>query len=135
MLIELVDILVGQLAAVLNQKNKKSDIPAYWKLVWVLPVFKKGSNNKAVNYQLISLTPIMCKLMGTFVKESIMEHLVSENLLSNRQFRFMLGRSTVTQLLQYLDNVSIRYQLIVLLMSYTYTSKKLFTPFLTLQIT
>ena len=41
--------------------------------------------------------------METFVKDIIMEHMVSENLLSTKQFGFIPGRSTITQLLQYLD--------------------------------
>ena len=32
-----------------------------------------------------------------------MEHLENENLLSEKQFGFIKGRSTVTQLLRYLD--------------------------------
>ena len=103
MLIELVDILAGPLSLLLNKTIEEGDIPADWKLAWVSPVFKKGSKNKAENYRPISLTSIVCKLMETFVKDAIMEHLVIENLLSAKQFGFIPGRSTVTQLLQYLD--------------------------------
>ena len=103
MLIELVDILAGPLSLLLNKTIEEGDIPADWKLAWVSPVYKKGSKNKAENYRPISLTSIVCKLMETFVKNAIMEHLVIENLLSKKQFGFIPGRSTVTQLLQYLD--------------------------------
>ena len=72
-------------------------------MVYVLPIFKKGSRNKADNYRPISLTSIMCKLMESFVKDSIMTHMRVENLLSSKQYRFINGRSTMTQLLSYLD--------------------------------
>ena len=41
--------------------------------------------------------------METFVKNAIMSHMISNNLLSTKQFGFIGGRSTVTQLLNYLD--------------------------------
>ena len=47
----------------------------------------------------VSLTCILCKKT-----DRIMEHLVSNNLFTNRQFGFLKGRSTVTQLLQILDD-------------------------------
>ena len=71
-------------------------------MVYVLPIFKKGSRNKADNYRPISLTSIMCKLMESFVKDSIMTHMRAENLLSSKQYRFINGRSTMTQLLSIL---------------------------------
>ena len=41
--------------------------------------------------------------METFVRIIILKHLHDNNLLSNRQFGFINGRSTTTQLLYYLD--------------------------------
>ena len=41
--------------------------------------------------------------MESVIKESIMKHLENEHLLSEKQFGFMRGRSTTTQLLNYLD--------------------------------
>ena len=46
---------------------------------------------------------MVCKLLEMFVKKAFMEHLVSNSLLSSKQFGFTGGRSTVTQLLNYLD--------------------------------
>ena len=41
--------------------------------------------------------------METFVKCELMTHLINENLLSTKQHGFISGRSTTTQLLNYLD--------------------------------
>ena len=41
--------------------------------------------------------------MEPFAKGSIMTHMRVENLLSSKQYRFINGRSTATQLLSYLD--------------------------------
>ena len=67
------------------------------------PIFKKGARNLAVNYRQISLTCILCKVLETIVRKRIMEHLLSQGLLSKKQHGFLFGRSTVTQLLKYID--------------------------------
>ena len=41
--------------------------------------------------------------MEKMVKDAVMSHLIDNNLLSNKQFGFVSGRSTVTQLLNYCD--------------------------------
>ena len=41
---------------------------------------------------------------GIFIRDHIINHLKTSNLLSKRQFGFLWGRSTVLQLLKVLDN-------------------------------
>ena len=74
-----------------------------WKMSNVSPIFKKRARNKAENYRPISLMSIVCKLAEFFVKDSIMTHMRAENLLSSKQYDFINGRSTTTQLSSYLD--------------------------------
>ena len=40
--------------------------------------------------------------MESFIKQRVVAHLTSNNLLSSKQFGFISGRSTITQLLRYL---------------------------------
>jgi hypothetical protein len=80
------------------------DLSNDWKKAYVSPIYKKGARNIAENYRPISLTSVVvCKLMEKFVKEAVLQHLVGNNLLSTKQFGFVSGSSTVTQLLRYLD--------------------------------
>ena len=44
----------------------------------ISPICKSGARNKAENYRSISLTSIVCKLMESFVKESVMIHMGTE---------------------------------------------------------
>ena len=67
------------------------------------PIFKKVDRNKAGNCRPIGLTSIVCKLIESFVKDSIMTHMRTENILSSKQHGFINGRSTTTQLLPDLD--------------------------------
>ena len=103
MLKELVDIMAGPIALLLNRTIHEGVIPIDWKKANVSPIFKKGSRSRASNYRPISLTSIVCKLMETFVKRRLLDHLVKENLLSAKQHGFISGRSTTTQLLSFLD--------------------------------
>ena len=103
LLSELADIISEPITLLLNSSIKSGRIPNGWKSANVVPVFKKGSKSNPGNYRPISLTCILCRIMESFIKDTIMEHLVSNKLLSPRQHGFINGRSTVTQLLSFLD--------------------------------
>ena len=103
LLIELVDIISEPIVVLLNKSIETGIIPLDWKKAFVSPIYKKGARNRAENYRPISLTSIVCKLMETFIKDTVMIHLKSKNLLSRKQYGFISGRSTTTQLLSYLD--------------------------------
>ena len=103
MLKELVDFVALPISILLNRTMEDGTIPGDWKRAFVSAIYKKGSKSIEENYRPISLTSMVCKLMETLIKKEIMDHLVDHNLLSSRQFGFISGRSTVTQLLNYLD--------------------------------
>ena len=70
---------------------------------FVSPIFKKGARNLAFNYRPISLTSILYNLIEKIVRRTIMDHLSTKKLLSEKQHGFINGHSTTTQLLKYLD--------------------------------
>lgn len=78
----------------------KGKLPLDWKHAHVSPIYKNGDKNKTASYRLISLTSIVCKLMESIIKESIMEHMIKEKLY---EYGFINGRSTTTQLLRFLE--------------------------------
>ena len=51
------------------------------------------------NYRPISLTSTVCKVLKSVIRESIIEYMTSNNLISNTQHGFLPKRSCVTQLL------------------------------------
>ena len=79
-----------------------------WREANVTAMFKnKGNCWQAGNYIPVSLTSVMCKVMESFVqhdgKYSMMQHLEQNDLLSNQQYGFISGRSTMLQLLNVMD--------------------------------
>ena len=74
-------------------------IPDDWRREDVTPIYKKGDRSRPENYRPISLTSISCKLLEHIVCSSVMTHLETNNILSNRQHGFRKSRSCETQLI------------------------------------
>ena len=103
LLVELADIIALPVTILFNA-TLKDELPKDWKMAFVTGIFKKkGSRHLPENYRPISLTSILCKTMEKFIRDSVVDHLLENGLLSKKQFGFIRGRSTLTQLLFYLD--------------------------------
>ena len=102
MLKELAAELAALMAKLFNQSLFLGEVPEEWKMANVSPIFK-GNRKVAANYRPVSLTSISCKIMEAAVRETILTHLKRNSLLSTRQFSFLEGRSTILQLLTFLD--------------------------------
>ena len=57
-------------------------IPNLWHQSIVVPIFKKGDKNNPSCYRPVSLTCTVCKVMEKIISDTIMKHLISNNLLS-----------------------------------------------------
>ena len=51
-------------------------VPFDWKEANIIPLFKKGSRNKSVNYRPVSLTSVICKLLETIIRDHMMDFLI-----------------------------------------------------------
>ena len=100
---ELADPLAQPLTRLFNASQTSGVLPRDWKTAQVSPIFKKGATNLPANYRPVSLTCILCKVMESVVRKTIIDFCTKHNLLTNRQFGFMGGRSTTLQLLNFLD--------------------------------
>jgi hypothetical protein len=90
---------------IFERSLKEGEIPALWKMANVVPLFKKkGRKNDPKNYRPISLTSNVCKAMEKIIKRQMLEFLSATNELSEYQCGFMERRSTVSQLLQCLND-------------------------------
>ena len=73
-------------------------LPEDWKRANVIPIFKKGEISDPGNYRPISLTSAVCKVLESIIRESIIEHMTCNNLISNAQHGFSPKRLCVSQL-------------------------------------
>jgi hypothetical protein len=75
-------------------------VPTDWKRANICPIYKKGSKREAGNYRPVSLTSVVCKLMETLIKESLIIFVEQNKIISNCQHGFLKGKSCLTNLLE-----------------------------------
>ena len=86
--------------SILFSKSLESGLlPNGWKEAFVTLVFKKGSRSCVDNYRPISLTSPVIKIMESIIRDSILDHVTVNCLLSPTQHGFTVGKSCITQLL------------------------------------
>jgi len=102
-LYELREELAYPLTKIFNLSIVNKTLPNDWKSANISAIYKKGKKNEVSNYRPISLTCIACKVMETLVRDKIMEYFVLNKLFTDKQFGFLKGRSTVTQLLHIME--------------------------------
>ena len=78
---ETVEQINTPLAHVFNMSLQEGIVPLEWKEANIIPLFKKGSRNKSVNYRPVSLTSV--------------------KLINPSQHGFLKARSCLTNLLCY----------------------------------
>ena len=67
---------------------------------------KKREKSKAENYRAISLTSVPGKLMERLVRNAIVDHMTENNHFSASQHGFTSGKSCITQLLEFMEDIT-----------------------------
>ena len=65
-----------------------------WKSALIMPLFKKGDPSVVGNYRPISLTSTLYKVMETIIKDNLLSHAISNNIINHNQHGFTPGRFT-----------------------------------------
>ena len=84
-----------------------SSVPNEWRAAHVVPVFKSGAYAQVANYRSISLTFIACKLMERIISVNLLGYLHQHKLISKAQHGFLSRRSTITNLLETINDWSL----------------------------
>ena len=84
---------------------KTGAIPSEWKVANVVPVFKKGSKASVENYRPISLTCLISKILEKIVRDELM--LKVGHQIDGSQHGFLPGKSCTTQMVPFLDSLSL----------------------------
>ena len=82
------------------------EVPQDWKEANIAPIYKKGSRTCAANYRPISLTSVVCKILEHIVHSHVMKHLENHHILSDFQHGFRAKKSTETQLILTIHDIS-----------------------------
>ena len=100
---ELAPVLKGPITMLFKRSLEEMELPAVWKIAKITAIFKKGDRKHPGNYRPVSLTSVVCKVLEKLIREHVLLHLKRNNLLTNKQYGFLDGRSTSLQLLKVLD--------------------------------
>ena len=78
-------------------------IPSDWVRANVIPVYKSNNKDNVENYRPISLLSIVSKVCERLIHNKIYAHIFSQ--LSQKQHGFIKGRSTCSQMLDFIHEV------------------------------
>ena len=94
------------LTTIFKKSLEDSTLPSKWKEANVTAIFKVGEKKLAENYRPISLTFVPCKLMEKLIRNALVDQMTQNNLFSKAQHGFISGKSCITQLLEFVEDVS-----------------------------
>lgn len=106
---ELKEEIYIPLTHIFNKSLEEGTVPVDFRLANVTPIFKSGDRSLPNNYRPISLTSIICKILESIIKERIIEHLDTHNLIRDTQHGFRRQRSCVTNLLEFYNKMIEQY--------------------------
>ena len=69
------------LALIFNKSIETGTVPPDWRCGNITPIFKKGSKSSPGNYRPVSLTSIPCKILESYIKDRVTEHLYDNILI------------------------------------------------------
>jgi len=102
---EVEGVIVKPLVMIFSKSLDDGVVPYDWRVANVTPIFKKGSKKDPANYRPVRLTSQIGKIFERIVKAKIMNFLEINHLINNSQHGFRSGRSCLTNLLEFMENV------------------------------
>ena len=85
--------------SILFKKSLREGAHKSWLKAVITALHKNGIRSSPENYRPISITSVISNLMESIVRDSIVSHMMSHNLLNDDQHGFVPGRDCTTQLL------------------------------------
>jgi len=82
-------------------------VPQAWRSAIVTPIFKGGLASDPSNYRPVSLTSIFSKVMERIIVVDVLSYCRKHNLISKQQHGFLSKRSTVSNLLDCINDWTI----------------------------
>jgi hypothetical protein len=95
------------LTALFNKSLRSGKIPLDWKRADVVPIFKKGDKGMVNNYRPISLLPVASKILERCIFNQI--NPIVKGDIDVKQHGFMSQKSTVTNLIEFYENITYHY--------------------------
>ena len=102
---EYTDALIRPLIQIFNMPLKLGKLPEGVALAIITPIYKSGDKSLPVNYRPVGLPNHLTKILERILSKEIIQHLEFNNLMNPTQHGFRIGRSTISQLLTYYNDI------------------------------
>lgn len=100
---EFISVLLDPLLYIYNLSVSNCVFPSAWKIARVIPIFKSGDRLSFSNYRPISILPAVSKIFEKILYIRLSKHV--RNNISINQHGFMPGRSTATNLINFVEDL------------------------------
>ena len=97
------------LEIIFTRSLESGEVPQSWREANVTPIFKKGTKSSASNYRPVSLTSICGKIMESLLCDKMVQHLTDQNLINSSQHGFLKNKSCLTNLLEFMELVTSKF--------------------------
>jgi len=104
---QLICALPGPLSLLFNSFLSVGRIPSSWRKAIITPIYKKGPSSDPANYRPVSLTSVFGKIMERVIATDMTDYLLTNSLLNTSQHGFLARRSTLTNLLESVNDWTI----------------------------
>ena len=95
------------LTLLFKESLESSTVPVDWKKAIIVPVYKgKGDAQHPTNYRPISLIPSIAKVFEKILARSLLDFLMSNRIISERQFAYVRNRSINEELTLLSQNIA-----------------------------
>ena len=92
------------LCSLMQNSWDKGEIPEDWKCANITAIHKKDAKSDPNNYRPVSFTSVCCKIRKKVIRRHLFDFLRQKNILSDKQYGLLPGRSTTLQLIKGLDD-------------------------------
>lgn len=96
--------IASPLCKVFNKSLSEGILPEDWKIAYIIPLFKKGDPQQTTQYRPVSLTSIICKVLERIIRIQLLDYMTKNDIIPQCQHGFIPKKSTVTNLLECLDD-------------------------------
>ena len=103
---ELAEVIAKPLSTIYQHSWLYGEVPEYWRLANVTPIYKKSCKEDLGNYRPVSLTSVPGKVMEQFIWGEITLHVHGTQGIRPSQHGFMKGRSCLSNLISSYDCVT-----------------------------
>ena len=99
--------LITPLQKIFSISILTGSLPKVWNSGIIAPIFKKGDPSDPNNYRPVTITCVSCRILESIINERILKYILANRLITSFQYGFLPKKSCESQLLSYLNEITL----------------------------